>query len=64
MKSIIALIGGIWIGKTFCKVLAENRAREKEVALRKRLERYMRENLPGQSFKEMNLEIEQILKGI
>ncbi len=64
MKGIIALVVGIWVGKTFTKVLTENQAREKEVAIRKRLERYIRENLPGQSQREMNLEIEQILKGI
>lgn len=64
MKGIITLVVGIWVGKTFVKVLAENQAREKEVAIRKRLERYIRENLPGQSLREMNLEIEQILKGV
>lgn len=64
MKGIIALVAGIWIGKTFSKVLAENQAREKEVAIRKRMERFMRENLPGQSLREMNLDIEQILKGL
>ncbi len=64
MKGIIALVVGIWVGKTFTRVLTENVAREKEVAIRKRLERYIRENLPGQSQREMNLEIEQILKGL
>ncbi len=64
MKGIIALIAGIWVGKTVVRILAENQAREKEVAIRKRLERYIRENLPGQSMREMNLDIEQILKGL
>ncbi len=64
MKGIIALVAGIWVGKTFARVLAENQAREQEVAIRKRLERYIRENLPGQNLREMNLEIEQILKGM
>lgn len=64
MKGIIALVVGIWVGKTFSRVLAENQARENEVATRKRLERFIRENLPGQSLREMNLDIEQILKGL
>lgn len=64
MKGIIALVAGIWVGKTVVRILAENQALEKEVAIRKRLERYIRENLPGQSMREMNLDIEQILKGL
>lgn len=64
MKTILSIAAGVWIGSKFYKTVAENAMKEQEVTIRKGLERFIAENLPGKlSGKQINLEIDQILKG-
>jgi hypothetical protein len=53
---------GVWIGRGIYLTLAKNQAREKEVYLRRSLEKFIQEQLPNLSANDRKKEIENILK--
>jgi hypothetical protein len=62
MRTILILAAGVWIGREIYTTLAKNQAREREVKVRKALEKFIQENLPSLQPKEMQKEVENILK--
>ena len=61
MRTVLVLAVGVWIGRGIYTSLAKNQAREREVKIRKALEQFIRENLPGLEPKEMQKKVENIL---
>lgn len=64
MKVLIGFIGGLMLGRHIYKTVAENNRRQQEVEMRKRLETFMKEHLPGRSLREEKLDVEYILRGV
>lgn len=62
MRTVLILAAGVWIGREIFTTLSRNQAREREVKIRKQLERFIKENLPTLHPKEMQKEVENILK--
>lgn len=62
MRTILILAAGVWIGREIFTTLSRNQGREREVKIRKQLERFIKENLPTLQPKEMQKEVENILK--
>lgn len=62
MKTILILAAGVWIGREIYTTLAKNQAREREVKIRKTLEKFIQEKLPTLEPKQVKTEIENILK--
>lgn len=62
MRTVLILAAGVWIGREIYTTLAKNQAREREVKVRKALEKFIQENLPTLQPKEMQKEVENILK--
>ena len=62
MRTVLILAAGVWIGREVFTTLFKIQAREREVKIRKKLERFIKENLPTLQPKEMQKEIEDILK--
>ena len=62
MRTILILAAGVWIGREIYTTLAKNQAKEREVKVRKALEKFIQENLPTLPPKEMQKEVENILK--
>ena len=62
MRTVLILAAGVWIGREIYTTLAKNQAREREVKVRKALEKFIQENLPTLTPKEMQKEVENILK--
>lgn len=62
MRTVLILAAGVWIGREIYTTLAKNQAREREVKVRKALEKFIQENLPTLPPKEMQKEVENILK--
>ena len=62
MRSLLMVAVGVWIGRGIYLTLAKNQAREKEVFVRKSLEKFIQEKLPTLSAGERKKEIENILK--
>lgn len=62
MRTILILATGVWAGREIYMTLAKNQAREREVNIRKKLEKFIMENLPSIPPKEMQREVETILK--
>jgi len=62
MRTILLLAIGIWMGRGLCSTLAQNRARQREVNMRKQLERFVREHLPSLSLKEVQTQVDLILR--
>ncbi|HSH68158.1 MAG TPA: hypothetical protein VLB84_20680 [Bacteroidia bacterium] len=58
--SILAV--GVWIGREIYTTLAKNKAREREVQIRKALEKFIQDNLPNLEPMQVKKEIESILK--
>ncbi len=61
MRTVLILAAGVWIGRGIYTALAKNQAREREVKIRKQLERFIKEKLPNLEPKEMQKEVESIL---
>ncbi len=61
MRSILMVAVGVWIGREIYMTLAKNQAREKEVILRKALEKFIQEQIPALSATDRKKEIENIL---
>ena len=61
MRTVLILAAGVWIGRGIYTSLAKNQARESEGKIRKALEQFIRENLPGLEPKEMQKKVENIL---
>lgn len=62
MKTILILAAGVWIGREIYTTLAKNQAKEREVKIRKALEKFIQEKLPTLEPKQVKTEIENILK--
>lgn len=62
MRTILILAAGVWAGREIYMTLAKNQAREREVNIRKKLEKFIMESLPNLPPKEMQREVETILK--
>jgi len=62
MRTIFLLAIGIWMGKGICSTLAQNRARQRELTIRKQLERFILEHLPALSLKELQTQVDLILR--
>jgi hypothetical protein len=62
MRTILILAAGVWIGREVFTTLSGNRAREREIKIRKQLEIFIRENLPNLQPDEMQKEVGNILK--
>lgn len=62
MKTILILAAGVWIGREIYTTLAKNQAKEREVKIRKALEKFIQDNLPTLEPKQVKTEIENILK--
>lgn len=62
MKTILILAAGVWIGREIYTTLAKNQAKEREVKIRKSLEKFIQEKLPTLEPKQVKTEIENILK--
>lgn len=62
MRTVLILAAGVWIGRKIYTKLADNRTRERDVKIRKKLEQFIRENLPTLQAPELQKEIENILK--
>lgn len=62
MKTILILAAGVWIGREIYTTLAKNQAKEREVKIRKALEKFIQEKLPTLPSAEMKQEVEAILK--
>lgn len=62
MRTALILAAGVWVGRKIYTTLAENKAREREVIIRKKLEQFIRENLPTIQPTELKKEVENILK--
>lgn len=62
MRTALILAAGVWVGRKIYTTLAENKAREREVIIRKKLEQFIRENLPILQPTELKKEVENILK--
>lgn len=62
MRTMLILAAGVWVGRKIYTTLAENRAREREVQIRKKLEKFIRESLPNLQPADMQKEVENILK--
>lgn len=62
MRTLLFVAVGVWIGREIYMTLAKNQAREKKVNVRKALDKFIQEQLPGLSAIERKKEIENILK--
>jgi hypothetical protein len=62
MKSLLMVAVGVWIGRGIYLTLAKNQAREREVYIRKALEKFLQEQLPELSATDKKKEIDNILK--
>lgn len=62
MRTILLLAAGVWIGREICTTIAKNQAKEREVRIRKALEKFIQDNLPTLEPKLVKTEIENILK--
>jgi hypothetical protein len=61
MRTVLMIAVGVWVGREIYMTLAKNQAREREVNIRKGLERFMQEQLPALSVADRKKEIENIL---
>ena len=52
MRTMLFVAVGVWIGKQIYTRLSEAKAKERKLKNRKSIERFMNENLPGQSPEE------------
>lgn len=62
MRTVLILAAGVWIGRGIYTALAKNQAREREVNIRKQLERFIKEKMPNLQPDETKKEVESILK--
>jgi len=62
MRTVLILAAGVCLGRGIYTALAKNQAREREVNIRKQLERFIKEKLPNLQGDEMKKEVENILK--
>ena len=62
MRTILILAVGVWIGREIYTTHAKNQAREREVKIRKALEKFIQEKLPTLPPAEIKQEAEAILK--
>ncbi len=62
MRTVLILAAGVWLGRRIYTELAENKAREREVELRKRLDQFIRENQPGLSPAEVQQRVTTFFK--
>ena len=62
MRMILILAAGVWIGREIFTTLAKNQARDHEAKVRKKLEQFIKENLPSLPSTEMKKIIETILE--
>ena len=62
MRTVLILAAGVWLGLRIYTTLADNKAREREVELRKRLDRFLREKFPTATSDEVQQHISSLLK--
>lgn len=62
MRTVLILAAGVWIGREIYTTLAKNQARERDVKLRKSLEKFIQDKLPALEPEQAKKEIENILK--
>lgn len=62
MRTVLILAAGVWLGRRIYTTLADNKARERDVELRKRLDRFLREKLPSATSDEVQQHISVLLK--
>jgi len=62
MKTLLIFAAGVWVGKKIYSTLADNKANEREVRLRKKLEDFLAEHLSGESPGERKRQLTVLLK--
>lgn len=62
MRTILILAVGVWIGREIYTTHAKNQAKEREVKIRKALEKFIQEKLPTLPPTDVQKEVEGILK--
>lgn len=62
MRTILILAVGVWIGREIYTTHAKNQVKEREVKIRKTLEKFIQEKLPTLTPAEVQKEVEGILK--
>jgi len=62
MRSLLMIAVGVWVGREIYMTLAKNQTREREVYIRKELEKFMQEQLPALSVTDRKKEMDNILK--
>lgn len=62
MRTVLILAVGVWIGREIYTTLARNQAREREVRIRKALEKFIQDKLPTLQPQEIKREVDAILK--
>lgn len=62
MRTLLILAAGLWLGRRISLVLSENRTRERELNLRKRLEGFISEQLPVMRPEEVKQRLKELFK--
>lgn len=62
MRTLLILAAGVWLGRRISTVRAENRTRDRELMLRKRLELFIREQMPFMKIEEVRQQLRELLK--
>ena len=62
MRTVLILAVGVWIGREVYTTLARNQAREREVRIRKALEKFIQDKFPTLQPQEIKREVDAILK--
>lgn len=62
MKTLLVFAAGVWVGQKIYSTLADNKAREREVRLRKKLEQFIQDHLPDLSTDEKKRQLAGLIK--
>ena len=62
MRTLLILAAGVWLGRRISNVLAENRTRDRELMLRKRVELFIREQMPFMKIEQVRQQLRELFK--
>lgn len=62
MRTLLILATGLWLGHRISDVLSENRTRERELRLRRRLESFISRNIPDIRPTDMQQQLRELFK--
>lgn len=62
MRTLLVMAAGIWLGRKISTILAENRTRERELQLRRRLAIFIGEQMPFLRPAEVQKELKELFK--